>query len=180
MGKTRKPCPLCKRTESYPFREEDEVCNYCRDEVKILREIKVQVDALKDKTTYWLPSAYHDLPYFRPFDEFGESDRMKQDVIRRTFNNLVLAVSDRADGYPGDFSLVIPVSRTEHGPSAWHGIVVRMSPKVRELFITLYRAIMELSQDAYNEGKEDGSRILTQLATGAITTDQYEKQRKGQ
>jgi hypothetical protein len=161
---TRKPCQGCGEV-SYT-RKADELCANCQILIQEAKNERLKRSQIPETQCYTMPWRWYALPHIPYYQTtFGETQDTK-DKIQTTFFSLLELSGVRSHEH-GQVYLI------EGSGSANRQEGCRMKVAVREDLNTLYHLIVMLSKEAYAEGKKDGQRLLTQLASGEMSINDF-------
>lgn len=167
-GISNKPCHGCGLAIPHAT---DSVCQFCRDKLTGYDRIMRERAAVPDTIIMVSKSVARSLPYLPRLGAFN--DRGSRDDIQQGFLGIVGALSTPAsliDGAPSIFEF-------NGNPSVELPHEFRCGVRIRrdhgELIGMTYSAVKTAIELAYIDGHRRGRNLLNQLASGEITSDQF-------
>lgn len=173
MGRTRKPCPGCGRSESYPFRDKDRICNNCKklinealEHQEVLKSITGKMKIRVGERYYWNAGYY----------EGDLSNSHLQDKLLKIMVKLINESSEKdyADSYGWQAPKVLKrLSDLNERNEEKEGRLIER--RLFGLLRGLDRLIRLALDRSYQNGKREGSSLIRMLASGQITIDEFQK-----
>lgn len=174
------PCPGCKATGKYRFK--DEVCNDCK---ALFAEVEAYRAELKRLLTDPAiiavdtpePNRPHDLPYIHMCgsDNCDELHRAMLALVHGAGVSIGFrAPSEWGESYYQRIGVEVDAVKVVSGQKGGdHALLLQRS--VHEAFKRLYSAIESAVTHAYREGHEEGRDLLMSLHAGDITLAEMEE-----
>lgn len=170
---TRKPCPGCGEVKRH--RPAREVCSECKRLMVDGKAFRVFAVSSKAHELAAITSLPYQYPYIRRGNHEGsESNRKFSDA----FAALVLHLSEKNLKIDYDYRQQVQpvVPRYDTSDEIHRQNEVVMLPKgCTALLGKLYHAAIALAHDAYAQGHDDGGQLLTRLAKGEISVDDFNR-----
>lgn len=161
MGFTKKPCPACG--EVHPHRSADDICSYCKrlikealDTRKRLKEDSGLVPARLGDAHHWNDTHYHN----------GRSEDI--DETGRAIWRLAKAVTIPDPEHRADWDEGLLGKVNGHEDS-----YVLVGKETGECLRRLNKSIHVIVENAYKNGFKDGHNLLSRLATGDVTINEF-------
>lgn len=176
-GRTNKPCPACGKTSEFG-RPTGGICVECQrllDDGKAYRQmIASNADTL---LPFKIPSGHGTLPYIHHGgDSFSPDDPRK--LFQQRYLEVVQAMSVRESAenscHLAGVTELPTQSRT--GGSRWesYGVRVLLTYQAAATLDGLYDAARKMVSYAYDLGKRDGRRFITELVSGEVSLAQLQ------
>lgn len=160
-GWTKKPCHGCGLGGNRP---QDKVCAECR---RLMEDGKLYRRQLKkDESREFYQMVWRD--YVLPHIFMGGSHRSDAaDEFKQKFFELLKVLGDEVKGEyrTGKEPLIL-------GTESFEG-VVSMRKEVRDLLNDCYHLVLEIANQAQENGLQKGHSFLLRLAKGEVSVEQY-------
>jgi hypothetical protein len=159
---SKQPCHGCGSTDEHWT---GQVCDECATAIRGYKELMAQ--RISDKATVLMKGKERE--YALPHIQHCKDDKL----IKHGFLALQNALSVPATWREGltDQRIFKP-SPTEYRPSDWDTLV-RIRPEHAHALGETYEAVRQAIERAYKDGHQAGRDLLSQLAGGHITADEY-------
>lgn len=163
-GQSTKPCHGCGSTSPH---WSDRVCDNCAKAIKSFNEIEAQRKAAPDTAVMWGKEREYALPYL------PHVRHASPEPIAAGFLQLQRALSTPADYQSAmenifNFSRPVDSSRQHEWRCA-----VRIRKDHAAVLGSTYEAVSTALDRAYAEGHAAGRNLLSSLASGRITPDEF-------
>jgi hypothetical protein len=180
-GLTADPCPLCKKAAgdnyddglSVPFRIKDSVCSHCLKEIQDLRNSAHRLERMVSRGEIKNARPRRIYPFPNRFTGSLES-REAVSAALRTLAKLVGGDCDENEWYR-----VTKVRDKESFLLEGEGMAATfyrsMTDEEHSAMQSLYEAIKENSESAYEEGRDRGKDILLSLQAGDIGLSEFDE-----
>ncbi len=183
-GMTADPCPLCKKAAgdkysdgcNVPFREKDSVCSRCLKEIQDLRNTTRRLERMVSKGEIKNARPRRVYPFPRPYH--GKHDTAE--AIATALRNLCRLIGGDAD--ENEWYRSRPNGEDE-AKATWlfdreqmaATFYRSMTDEEHNALQSLFEAIKENNEDAYQQGLRRGKNILLSLQAGDISLSEFEE-----
>jgi hypothetical protein len=174
------PCPGCGEVsknfagEPRAWREAGTLCAGCMNELKRLREFEKDVaDSVKSGKPYTCSSRYSMYPVGLERESYGGED--PRDALCKAIGNVAVQLGAET---PETSNWGIPHLGGKHISDGWQheGPVRIITERLADSWNELLDVINHCVTTAYKSGVKHGQSLLVQLASGALTNDDFESE----
>lgn len=172
-GETQKPCPGCHKPG---LRDADSVCYECKKKLEEAEMARKQQEQDSGHQIYHVPGADRFPNYHIPARFLHEDIRGRMRAISVIMEALVYSIGLPVLGryFPSNNLFYYPKGyRVEYSSRSTY---LLFKPETAQAIDQLDTAIQTALEAAYQVGKQDGSRLLMQLADGELTVNEFNKQ----
>lgn len=162
-GTSTKPCHGCGSTDMHWT---NQVCDECAQALREHAEMVKRRDECPDTVVMMGKAQAHALPWIPKLD----SEQCKP--IQAGFHALQEAMSEQCGYAPYSIPRIFPTLRASSSSNDWNQ-TVRIRPDVAAALGSTYKAVADAVAAAHKKGHEEGRNLLAQLASGQITTDDF-------
>lgn len=190
-GRTKAPCPGCKRrarlysdpqdeTKFYAGdRPADGLCRDCEGALDDAKKLVARSERAAKRAADRKPFRVPEMPHWMPYLQHGRHDeRDATRVIQSTLKQLAETIADEAVvGAEQDYSDVVPLFTRRAGggyQSIGYATPVLLEPGIATLLDAIEHAISDYGDVAYAAGRRDGRNLLQALAGGEMTVADYD------
>lgn len=161
-GRTTKPCPCCKKSV---FRRKDSPCSSCERILKLGRNLNGLVE--KAGLEVVAVPAFLSIMLDVPYDLRDRVEKALLGILRPH------ALYDHW-GFEGAKRVELPDGVSAMGEAAKRGAIYMVPKGVADAIMDLVASIIDVSREAFMKGREDGRSLLTGLASGEISMDDFD------
>lgn len=179
-GFTLDICPGCGELPPHG-RRSNGVCPACTAIIDNAKKRQAERDAAGNDAPrlYAVPELSHWLPYLREPRKVGDEAH----PIQKAFHDLIRAVSEHEDVkavyYEGEKAPKHIVDTPRRGyDNTSFGTRRLFKPSVAEAIRVLFSAVYHGLDACYEDGKDDGTRLLMLLNAGEISPAEFERRKK--
>ena len=179
MGRSRKACPVCKETHILGYDTEKGCCAACLKLLEKGREYEAQLTR-KDAPSKLYRCNPHgaSIGYFPYCNQQVNKDL---DTLKTRLHSLLSMTSEIKLGWlTYEQSDIIRDNPTEDitGTSSGSNFrsdygCVKVTPEFADAMREIYQLLNRVLPAIYESGKQSGSNLLLQLASGELTVDQF-------
>jgi hypothetical protein len=166
MGRTRKPCPGCKKV--YSGRVPDDVCFDCKRVLEIGRERLAEIKAASAAVS--VPEQSHWLPYLHNVNDSGLVDEYRKALL-----TLVRVTASYFGKHVGGGD----TGQLFRGSQGSNQLALLTQPQIdalREMVDVVKRAVKAANQS----GIEEGQSFIVGLASGTVSINEFNQATMGE
>jgi hypothetical protein len=181
-GYTEAPCDGCGEGGG---REKGKLCRSCQDLIKEARAARDRQAAITDRVLYRIPSSDHGLSayYIRQQSTSGARDQSSRNRVRDLLMQLTTLIGEPRSGPPNHAHAppalydrtTGPNQSDRDGMSSWYARDLWMTPELAMALNMLDQAIETALIQTFAAGVDMGSSLIGQLASGAISAEDFNK-----
>ena len=176
---TRKPCPGCGGSHTYPFRKVDEVCDNCKRLMAEALAHREKVKNIPGSMKIRVGEMYHWNQGYYEGDISGKfGNRSLRDALAIMMVKLIKELSeiDNASPYESHRSPIIMKKLNCIDRRYEENEMRLINKRLFGLLRGLDRLIRFAIRRSYKNGKREGASLIRMLASGQITLDEFERQ----